>query len=112
MEVGPEVERIAEALGLKPPKQFASEGPSYEYRQTGRTTRMLLEAVALVSLEQRPVWIAAHNSHYTRELVNRAREMAREVGVDPDLIRRYAPPRLGITDPIFRDHYAMEVFYE
>lgn len=114
------VDEVCAALGLEPFDEFAKarmdewksgdkerELGKKEFRRflmerrgTGRTLRMICEALADVS-EGHVVHIYGHNQTYTRELVHRARAYASQLGLDAGkiLLRPVGAQR------VYRDHY-------
>lgn len=73
-----------------------------EGRGGGKTTYMLLEAVAFAS-EGRRVAISGRDLHYTHRLVTEAKQMAKRCGVDPSKIGGAPMPMPGTArDPLLR----------
>lgn len=105
---------IASRLDLEPSEIFEQKSidqRSYP-RRSGRTTKMLIAAVAAAQIEK--VGIAAYSKSLTRMFVIQAREMCAQLGIDPYNIVEYYPPpnleRMRGTDEkarvqVFYDHY-------
>lgn len=90
-------DEIRIALGLEPWDEFAIESIQlwladkhtdnaqkleyiYSKRRTGQTTKMLVEAVYVSQFE--PVGLSGFREVYTIELVKRAKEICRQLGLD------------------------------
>lgn len=94
------------ALGMRPfeaIENMAREMHIYP-RRSGRTTRMLLEAV--IASQQGKVQITGRTLSDTKRLVNQARSMCKELGLNPLNIQPAIEPYSNIdTYRVFRDHY-------
>lgn len=66
-------------LGLDPGFEGVKEMP--DRRATGRTTRMLCEAVVAAQAER--VLIVGYNRRYSHQLQQQARAMCEKVGINP-----------------------------
>jgi len=83
------------------------------HRATGRTTSMIIRALAHLSENpEEPIHITSHSMPYSYYLVGRAREYAEKLGLDPMKITARPKPfrwdRGPISATVFIDHHAME----
>lgn len=123
-------ERVREKLGLLPWDEWADRASTLHdprelrvtlSRRTGRTTRMLVEAVS-EALAGRTVILVGHNRHYASDLVLEARCYINKI--DPGILHHKMRPE-AVCSPVFTrdidygtsrlfiDHHAFEMnFYE
>jgi len=94
-------------LGLKPWSKMGVPGE----RRSGRTWRMLVEAVVAAS-EGCQVYIEGHASRYTRELQDRARMWCEACGIDPRFIMSRVRMDELYATYFFRDHHVGEAQHE
>lgn len=93
-------DQARDRLGFMPFDEFARR--HRDKRGSGRTTKMLVEAV--VASQNETVAIRAYSPRYTDDLVARARQMAVMLNLDPKRIEVATAPR-GIAATVFLDHY-------
>lgn len=95
------------ALGLQPfegfyhPKAPVLEAHSSRERGTGRTTKMLVEAV--VQSQTKKVAIVGWSISYSYDLTRQARNYACKLGLNPDQI--VLPNDGWKAEQVFTDHY-------
>lgn len=104
---------VAMALGLDLARyELAATSTS---RASGRTTRMLCEAVAKAS-QNRFVRLRGHSYRYSCELAKQAREMGRKCNLSEDQIDMIAPAQMLHDSPlstavVLEDHHTLEQHY-
>jgi len=81
------LKEIARMCGLQDPEEFKASAIEQGASPTGRTTRMLIEAVQIVS-DGAAVGLFSHSLAYSEGLTARLREMCMTSGFDPNLIQR------------------------
>jgi hypothetical protein len=95
-------------------KSRGDRNPQDALRQSGRTWKMLVQAV-VASSEGKQVVIEGHCPEYERELRDQARSWCRSCGIDPKLIVQPTRKQLrGKQDryTFFTDHYVFESLWQ
>lgn len=112
------VEEAREELGFLNYKEFSKinnqfNNPMYP-RRSGRTTRMLIQAV--VAAQYGKVKIIGHTRHYGMTLVNEAKRYAIKLNIDPNNITPeidrsdYNLRGANLNTPSFYDHWVFDKY--
>lgn len=112
------LETLIKVLELEHPDVFEKlcKDKDYYPRQSGRTTRMLLNACLAVQNE--PVLVLGHNAFFTKVLQQDLMKMCIKAGISntQNIVKRYVPMSLLLShalksDPL-RDSHNLKVFVD
>lgn len=112
------LETLVEILDLKHPDTINERCKDWDYypRQSGRTTRMLLDAC--LAVQNQPVLVLGHTPYYTNSLQQDLWEMCTKAGIDTqNIIKKYIPMSFKLSEALkgyhnvktFEDHYRLEL---